>query len=212
MGIDKEKLKILGDISYIPLYDSFINKENNKKEIIKKYKLKHDKIIIVGLANWWEHNLSDEETHWNIVFNTIEATIQHQNNYSIILTLHPSMDINNYIFLEKKYNINILQERLMKVLPIADIYVSDQSSTVPWALICGIKTLVICYYKNLNLFNHFDSLFYAKNKNEVSSKLIQLIDTNIDFTHDWKLLSKDKVFNKYIAQNYIDAINELINR
>lgn len=211
MGIDRNKLRILGDLSYIPLYNVYKNKKIHKENIMNKYNLQYKKIIIISLANWWEHNLSDEKTHWNIIKNTIESTLEGSCEYSILISLHPSMKLENYIFLEKKYDIKILEERLMHVLPIADIFVADQSSTVPWAIICGIKVLIICYYKNLNLFSDFNSIIYAKRDDEITERLNYLISKRISFKHDWDLLSRDTVFNDEIVQNYINTLNKLIN-
>ena len=122
------------------------------------------------------------------------------------------MKTENYYFLEDKYNIKIIKERLMHVLPIADIYVADQSSTVPWAIVCGIKTMIICYYKDLNLYSELDSLVYAKKENEICEKLDYLISTQISFKDDWDLLSRENVFNSKIIDNYIETIYKLINR
>lgn len=212
MGIDKKKLKILGDISYIPLYNCYKNKEEEKIKIIKKYNLKHNKIFIISLANWWEHNLADKQTHWDIIHNTIKSTLYCANEYSVLVCLHPSMKLEYYEFLELKYDIKILEERLMQVLPVADIYIVDQSSTVPWAIICGIKVLIICYYKNLNLFSDFNSIVYAKKDNEIREKLKHLISKEVSFAHDWDLLSRDTIFNDKVTKKNIDVLNKLINK
>jgi hypothetical protein len=211
-GIDENKLEILGDLSYLNLYDSFINRDAIKNKMIEQYNLIHQKIIIIGLANWWEHKISDEQTHWKIVNNTIESTLKASHGYSILISLHPSMNIENYLFLEKEYNVKILQEKLMEVLPIADLFVADQSSTVYWSLLCGIKTLVICYYKNMNLFLDFSSIVYANKESEIQEQLEYLISKEISFEHDWDLLSREEVFNSNILQKYITTLKELIKK
>jgi len=211
MGINKNKLKIIGNISYVNLYNSFVNRKQLKKEIIKKYNLKYNRIIIICLTHWWEHGLSDKKTHWDIVHKTISATIKNRDNYSFFITLHPSMDKKNYIFLEKQYNVKIFEERLMSVLPIADIYVVGQSSTVPWAILCGIKTLMITFYKKIYLYDKLDSITYADSEQEIDNKLKYLLTNDIVFKNDWFLLSRDIVFTNKIANNYINEMKKLMH-
>lgn len=213
MGITKNKLQILGDMSYINLYKSFINKDLYKKLIMNKYNLKHEKKnIIIGLANWWEHNLADEKTHWQIVYDTIEPALQQSSEFNILISLHPSMKIENYKFLEKKYSVTILDEKLMNILPIADLYIADFSSTVSWSIICGIKTIVIKFYKSLNIFDDFSSLLFAENKIDLKNKIIYLLNHDISFQDDWDLLSKEEVFHGHIAENYIITLANLIEK
>jgi len=210
MGIKKDKLKILGYISYIPLYDIYKNKITIKNKIISKYKLSNSKIMIISLSNWWEHNMADAKTHWQIVSDTIEPLLKYKDKYSILISLHPSMQLDNYIFLEKKYGVTILEERLMNILAIADIYVADFSSTVSWAIICGIKTIIINYFVSLDIYEQYTSILYAKNKEELSNQIKYLINNDISFEHDWNLLSRDKVFNNNIIQQYTNTFNEII--
>lgn len=212
MGIDKNKLQILGDISYINLYQSFINKDSTRKKIINKYNLKNEKNIIIGLANWWEHNLADEKTHWQIVYDTLEPFIEYSNEFNILISLHPSMKVENYTFLEKKYPITILEERLMDILPLADLYVADFSSTIQWAIICGIKTIIIEFYKRLDIYDNFTSIQFAKQKSDLDKTIIYLLNHKISFQNDWDLLSKEEVFHKNIVENYITVLNNLIEK
>ncbi|WP_044419399.1 hypothetical protein [Halarcobacter anaerophilus] len=148
MNIDEKKLKVLGDISLEQVYNSYINKNNVKKEVIEKYKFDvNKKIMIIGLVNWWEHGLATKEEHFNIMFHTLETCLKYQDKYNLLLVLHPSMKIENYSFLKHKYNLNIADENTMNILPIADLYVINYSSTIIWALLCNIKTIIVGYHK-----------------------------------------------------------------
>lgn len=212
-GIEKNKLKILGDISYIQLYESLQNKHQIKANICAKYNLQKEKIIIVGLANWWEHHLADEKTHWDIVTHTIESTLKGSNyEYTILLSLHPSMKKENYLFLEKQYPVKLLEERLLTVLPIAELYVADQSTTIPWGILCEIKTVVVSYYKKLDLYQEYTSIVFTDIKETLEDNIKSVLCQNISFEHDWDLLSKEEIFNSNILQKYITTLKELIKK
>ncbi len=210
MGIKKGKLIILGDMSYISLYKTYQNRHIIKNTIIKKYNLPHNKIIIVNLANWLEQNLADEKTHFDIIDKTISPLLKYQDTYNILISLHPRKIISDYKFLEKKFNITIIDERLMDVLPISDIYIADQSSTIVWSILCGIKTLSVCYYKRMDIFTEFKSLVSADKEDELEEQIDNLFSNDISFTFDWELLSKDLVFNDNIVNNYVNALNKII--
>lgn len=212
-GIKKNKLRILGDLSYIHLHTSLANKLTIKANLYTKYHLKKEKVIIVGLANWWEHNLADEKTHWSIVSHTIESTLKGSNyEYEILISLHPSMKRENYMFLEEKYPIKILEEKLADALPIAELYVADQSSTIPWGILCGIKTVVVSYYKKLNLYGEYTSLVFTDEKDILENNIKSLLKKNVSFTHDWDLLSKEEIFHSNIIQQYVKSLHELIKK
>jgi hypothetical protein len=213
MNIDKEKLKILGDISLEQVYKTFINKNDVKNLVLDKYGLNHDKkLMIIGLVNWWEHGLASKEEHFNIMFYTIESCLKHQNKYNILLILHPSMEIENYKFLEDKYALRIASESTMNILPICDLYVINYSSTIIWALLCDIKTIIVGYHKKMDTYKKFKSIVTVREKNELESKLLSLINRDINFTEDQVLLSKKEVFDDKVIDRYKKLFNNLLNK
>lgn len=46
-GVDLSKIKIVGDISYDQLYLNYVNRENIKEIILKKYSLDKNKKIVL---------------------------------------------------------------------------------------------------------------------------------------------------------------------
>ena len=208
-NIEDKKLCILPDISLFDLYTSYKNLDL-KEVIIRKYALNSNKIIIIALPNYLEHHLADETTHWKIIFNIIEATLKVSNSFSVLLSLHPSQKLESYKFLEKKYNISILEERVKDILPVADIYISDESSTIPWAILCGIKTLIVNYYMSYNLYPYLNSIVYANKEDIISEKLEEIINTDVSFSKDWEVLSRNETFCSNMVSDYINTIKNII--
>lgn len=208
-GVSQEKIKVIGDTAYDNIYRAFCKKNKNKKIIINKYKLdKSKKILIISLPQLAEHNLLSWDEHWKEIDYIVD--VLSKQNMNLLISLHPKMDIKQYLFLEKKYDCRILKERLSDIIPIADIFVSTVSSTILWAVLCGIKTILVDFYKlDLSIYDFLSSIHIIKNKNNFNKKLLEIASQEIDFTEDWKSLSREKVFDGKTIQRYVELIKEV---
>jgi len=206
--VHEKKLKIVGHYSYDNLYKSYCKRDELIKKIHKKYNLDKDKKnIIISLPQFSEHELMSNEKHINEVIFMITSLCQTSQN--ILISLHPKQNIDKYIFLEKKFKCKILSERLMYVLPVADIFIASYSSTVIWSVICGIKTLVMNFYGfNSSIFDELKSIMVIEDKNLFVGTVNNLLESKVDFSSDWKQLSKEEVFDNKVIDRYLEIIND----
>jgi hypothetical protein len=208
-GVDKHKIKLIGDVSYDRLFEKFKDKTGVKQKVIDKYSLDdRKKICIVGLPQLGEHNILPWNKHWeeiNFLISSINSLKQ-----NILISLHPKMDKSKYQFLSDKYNCKILDERLVDVMPIADMFTATFSSTVAWSVLCGIKTLVVDFYDlNYHMYDFLTSIKIVNNKNNLIDDLSDILYKDVDFKEDWASLSRDKVFDGGTTQRYIDLIENM---
>jgi len=205
-GVINKKIRVLGDISYDRLYTRLANKKKIKEVIIKKYDLDNQKkIIVIGLPQLGEHNLLPWDQHWEEINFLVNSACNLKQN--ILISLHPKMDKNNYEFLESKFCCKILEEKLVNVLPIADLFVASYSSTVVWSILCGIKTIVVDFYGlNLTMYDFLISIKKLHIKDELIPVLKSTLDNEVDFSMDWHNLSRDDVFDGNTIQRYIKLI------
>jgi len=214
--IDQKKINILGDLSYIPLYQSYHNRQKTKTKIFKKYNLQKQQIVIISLQDLYEHQFVSKEKHTNINETIIQSCLTLK-NYNILISIPPNMQKQNYTYLEDKYNITILDERLMEILPIANLYIGMYSTTIYWSVLCGIKTIlldtIIKEKYDKNLFLSLKSIQYITDTKELQTIISKLETWDIKqfIEYDYDLLSRDKVFNNNIAANYLDYIEKVIN-
>jgi len=203
--------KIIGDISYT----NIINKANDKgfkKDIKLKYNLQNKKNIIYSVGQWFELKHCSLEEQYQIIEEKLNALIIHKKEFNILISLHPSMNKNNYLFLEQKYNIKIVDEKLSDIIYIADFFICVTSATILWSTILGIKTFILSDYYELNTYNYLSSPFiFYKNEN-IHQKLYNfLYSYQPEFENDWKLLSKELVFNTNIGLRYHQTIENLLS-
>jgi hypothetical protein len=210
MRVKKEKLVIVGDVSYDALYKIYKDRIEIKNKIIKKYKLNYTKkIIILALPQLAEHKRLDWDTHWieiKYLVNVL-STI----GINILISLHPRMNRENYDFINKISNCTLLDERLFDVLPIADLFVAGFSSTIIWAVLCGINNIVINFYGlNFDIYDFLKSIKIINKKENFKKNIIDLLNKKVDFSDDWKNLSRDQVFDGNTGDRYNRLFNKAI--
>jgi hypothetical protein len=208
-GVPEEKIRVVGDASYDNLYRNYIKQDQVKIAMIEKYGLDHKKsIVIIALPQLAEHNILTWDEHWK------EANFLLENcnklNKNILISLHPKMNRDSYLFLEGKYNCKILEERLADTLVIADVFIATFSSTVIWSVLCGITTLLVDFYGlNYTMYDFLTSIKKLDDKSLFLDTLKNIFDKDVAFKEDWKKLSKDEVFDGNTAKRYLDLINEV---
>lgn len=200
------KYRIIGDVEYDAIFNTL--NEMTKNKFYKKYNIEEkDTVIILAVPQLAEHFILSWEEHWKeIEFILSEIA---RLDYKILLSLHPKSDYNNYQYLESKFDCQILEEELKSVLSCADIFIAANSSTVFWSVMLGVKTVILNYLNlDISIFNSLSSIVYVNEKNKLSSEVYTVSNKIIDFTNDWELLSRDKVFDGNTIKKYIELINE----
>lgn len=201
-GVPEEKIKILGDVNYDILFRSF----NTKNKIKETLKIKTDKkIAIFAVPPLFEHKYVSFETSNNDIEFIIKTLTK--NNFFLILSFHPMMNISDYKYLSLKYNCIISSKSLNTILPIADIYVTTLSNTICWSLICGIRTIVYDFYNlESKIGQVFESAIFVDSKNYFEEAICMGKEKMQIQEKDKYLLSEAEVFdgkalNRYLAMN-----------
>ena len=210
--VPDSKLRIVGDAAYDNLYLAYTNRINVRETLMNRYggdSLK--KVILCALPQVAEHNLMDWDQHWKEIHFIIDTL--DQQNQNLFLSLHPKMKREDYEFLEQKYKCHILEERLYDVMPIGDIFVATFSSTVIWAAICGVKSVLVDFYDfDVNIFDFLQSVQCVKNKENFLSTVQNRLMQKQDFSADWKRLSRDLVFDGGVINRYYTLIDSLTTK
>lgn len=207
-GVPERKIRIIGDVIYDQLRINYLRRKEIKKDIINKYDLQKDRrIIIIALPQLAQHSFLSEKEHWNETNYLIGKVSEIEND--VLLSLHPRMNLKNYSFLEKQYNCRILEERLYKVLPMADMFIATYSSTVTWAVLCGINTIIVDFYGlNLSYFNALNTVKTVKKREQFVQLIENVLVEKQDFSHDWHKLARDIVFDGETIERYRDLLLE----
>ncbi len=208
--VNPEKITIIGDVVYDKIADSLHRRHEIRAAIIEKYGLHENlKLIVLALPQLAEQGVMDWESHWKeIRFLVDEVSRAGQN---LLISLHPRADPNEYAFLETEYSCRIAQERLSDFVCAADVFMANYSSTVIWAVLCGIKTVVVDFYGlNYRFFDYLTSVTIVRDRERLPSALVAAVQGGeVDFSADWKALSRQDVFDGRTIQRYLDLFLEL---
>jgi len=98
----------------------------------------------------------------------------------VLISLHPKMDISKYRFIEIDYGIPILTEPLKDILPAADCFAATFSSTVEWAVLCEIPSIVFDFYGlNYDMYDNYDGIVLVKKKPDLEDFLVKIQNDEI---------------------------------
>ncbi len=218
-NVNINKIKIVGDFQYDDLFNSYKSKFEIKNNIIKKYNLDSEKkIIILALPQLAEHKLITKEQQlndFNLLFNNLSSL-----EVQILVSLHPKMNLEDYRYLEVEFgNVKILSERLKDVIPIADLFLSSFSSTVIWASLCEIKSIIVDqndYFKNIfrdTIFYNLDSVTILKDIEKLNETIVNhLNDNNFSFENDFIKLSRSEVFDGNTIDRYMKLFEQYASK
>lgn len=210
-GVSEKKLKIVGDIQYDALHVSYSDSTSIRNRLLEKYGMEKDRqTIILAMPQLAEHKLIDWDRHWQEIGFLVSGLEDIDRN--LLISLHPKAAKHEYEFLEKARRCRILDEPLKDVLPVADLFLATFSSTVLWAVLCGVKTVVVDFYDfNYDTFDHLNSISIVQDKTIFVETVLRKLDNKVDFESDWSELSKDIVFDGSTISRYCDIIEEIVN-
>lgn len=210
--VDPEKIRIVGDVVYDKIADSFQRRREIKAALVQKYGFDAKrKLIALALPQLAEQGVMAWEPHWKEMRFLVEQVSKTQQN--LLLSLHPRMNSKDYAFLEREYPCRIATERLSDFVSAPDLFIANYSSTVIWAVLCGVKTIVVDFYGlNYRFFDYLQSVSIVRERERLQPVLAASMTANeVDFSADWNALSREQVLDGRTMQRYLNLFDELTN-
>lgn len=196
-----DKLVIVGHQEYNDLFIA----SQNKKQILKELNHRHGfdprkKLVILSLPQHAEQGYYEWDTHEKKIRQLLKQIINVDCNF--LISLHPRQDPLDYSFIIDEYNLNFADEPLSKIIATADIFIASNSTTSTWACLCGVPGLNLVGPIN-DLYEHLSSIVYVSDLNLISVEVKKILDNPVvDYNNDWKILSKDQVFNEHFNNRF----------
>lgn len=208
-GVPPEKLRLVGSPEFDVLFRGLESKSALRKHIVEKYELNPERrIIVIALPQFAEQGVLNWDEHWSEVRYILGQLVQIE--ASIIVSLHPRVEHAKYTFLEKEFEVKLSSEPLKNILPMADAFIAINSSTLIWAILCGIKPFILDYYGlDSTEFSKFKSIGILKNRDHIYGGLVSGLMEEPDFSDDWESLSKNRVFDGKVINRYGELVRGL---
>lgn len=208
-GVPRHKLRIVGDTAYDALFACFAMRDRLRAQMVCDGLIEAGrKTIVIALPQFAEQGLMDWAEHWREIEHLLAAVCNCGQN--VLVSLHPRVNPEDYRHLEARYPLRLATEPLKDVLAVADAFVAANSSTVFWAVLCGIPVVVLDYFGlDASLFGELTSLAYVRDRHTVSDAVAAaLFAAAPDFSADWQLLSRDLVFDGKVTRRYYELASE----
>lgn len=176
MGVPKEKVFVSGQPSLDDLARVREDAASIRALLIERYDLAPDRpLLMCAVPQLGEHRILDWDTHWREIEFLFGRLAEAGAN--ILLSLHPKMDTNAYNRIAEKYGISILHEPLRSVLPAAEIFVANYSSTVQWSILLRIPTVIVDFYEmNASFYDGIAGLLKVTDREKFRLLLDRLVN------------------------------------
>lgn len=203
--INPNIIEFYEDINSQLLLNSYVNITNKNK-----YREKNFKIIIIALTQFTENrymNKKKSQREHEYLLRIITSIPQTKT----LISLHPVMEYNDYKYLEKKYNCQIIKESLPKVLPHCDLFISAFSNTLLWTLQCSIPAINLDYFNwswDKNIIKQYKSINTLNNKSLLYKTAIQLLYKQYNFDYERKKGNLSNIHSINTLQNYRNLITK----
>ena len=209
-GVAPAKLRVVGDVSYDEVFQVAQSRNAVRDAILTKYDLdRQKKLIVVALPQLAEQGVLDWESHWRETEFLVRTLCSTEQN--IVLSLHPRMKRSDYQFLTKRFRCVISEDPLSQIISSPDLFIANYSSTVIWAVLCGVPALIVDFYGlNYSFFDYLKSVRVTRDAEEFPQVLAAaLINPNTDFAPDWHQLSRDEVFDGKTVTRYTNLLRSM---
>lgn len=195
-GCKPEKIIITGHPVHDNLYSLYKNRQNLRNKLNQEYAFDPDKkLTILALPQLAEHRIMNWQSHWDEI--RFLCDVFSRQEAICLISLHPKMKYDQYRFIENEYNIPISKRPLSEILPAADIFSATFSSTVQWAVLCYIPSIVFDFYGfNYTSYDYLTGTKIINSKNELYSGLERLLKDESYYVH---MTAEQKKFSGYIS-------------
>jgi hypothetical protein len=208
-GVAEEKLHLIGAPEFDVLHAGLVSRAALRNRLAQRYGRDPGKgLVVVALPQFAEQGVMSWDQHWKELRHVLTQIAR--TGRSVLVSLHPRVEFESYRFLENEFDLRLSTEPLKQILPAADAFVAVNSSTVVWAVLCGIKPLVLDFYGlESSHFGSLRSIRMLHNRETLYADLMAGLAAEVDFSSDWSLLARKQVFDGAVMDRYRRLIRKM---
>lgn len=159
-------------------------REATRKSLASRFGLDLGGPVVIATApHLAEHRISSWERHWADTDKLFAALAGASRQ--VLMSLHPLSDPDQYRGVAARYGIHLLDRSLMQALPAADCFVAHYSSTIRWALLLGLPSIIIDQVSfNYRMYDGVPGVRFVTSELELRSTLARVVE-DADFRRAW---------------------------
>ena len=208
--VEEEKIYIVGHPDYDLIFESLKNKAEIRRRFLDEFHL-DEKLpyVLLAVPQYYEQGDMEKEKHWKLIESYIQSL--KSININLLLSLHPRMIYEDYEFLQKKYNCNIVDQKLCSFIGCADLFLATNSTTLNWSIMCDIPTVAI--YGHTHFYDYLKSIHTEEDPAKLGKLVFKLLKRNKpNNPKDFEILSREDVFFGKSMNLHLEALFEVINK
>jgi hypothetical protein len=166
VGLTSKNLIVTGSPTCDLLYQVHADLNGIKTRLCAKYRLaEYEKVILLALPPDFFYVVGGRPqsvyaSHAEVI-DFFSRLIRSYQSVRWIISLHPAMSKVDYDMLELA-GATIIDEPAYQLLPLCDIYLATVSSTIRWAIACGVPVINYDFYRyRYDDFEAVDGVLYA---------------------------------------------------
>jgi len=197
-GLPAANLVLAGSFAGDNLYYAMNNRAENIKKLYAKLRLQDGKkMILCSLpGDLFANRASETEfSSYKEMIEFIISKLSDLSDFNIVINLHPSLDPSQLVYLERSGKVAFSSETLSNLFPLCDIFVSNVSSSIKWAVACGRPVVQYDVYRYG--YKNYEKALGVVTLSE-KSKYIDVIER----------LSKDQDYLKQMADRQAGCMEE----
>jgi CDP-glycerol glycerophosphotransferase (TagB/SpsB family) len=191
-GLPDDQLKLIGSLADDEMFSILVDRNANKINLCKELEISADKpIILFALPPDFLYMVGgrpecDFSEYRELVRFWVQSIAAQAGGYNVIACLHPSVRYEDFKYIED-WGVRIARKGTADLIPLCDIYVASVSSTIRWAIACGIPVINYDVYR----YRYTDY---------VDVKGVITIEEKTDFIECLHKLANDSDYYAEIAQ------------
>lgn len=176
-GVDPQKIRVTGQPSHDLLYGAYVDRARTRADLTSGLALDSSRpLVVCAVPHLAEHGLATPSEHGKEIEYLLSALASEPAN--VVLSLHPKSDRARYERVAEQFGARIAEQSLSSLLPAADIFVATFSSTVRWALLCGVPALVVDFYDlGYDIFAHYEGVELVSRRELFASAYRRVLPT-----------------------------------
>lgn len=170
-GLPIQQMKITGSPADDILFYNKARKNDLLRELYEKMNFSEVKPLMVTAlppdSLYMQGGRPDcEFDKYAEIIKTWVTTLSSASDYNIVICLHPSVNFESFAYLEE-YGVKIARMGTAELLPLCDLFVASVSTTIRWAIACGIPVINYDVYQyHYTDFQNVKGVLTVYNKND----------------------------------------------
>lgn len=176
-GLPPDQINVTGSVAHDILFEALSERDKRKEGMLQKLGLEKGNPVILSALPPDSLYMGRVECDFHAYKDLVEfwcKSLACVKGYNHVVVLHPSVKYQDVKYIED-FGLKIVSEPTASIIPLCDIYVASISSTIQWAIACGIPVINYDVYRyRYTDYANVGGVITVEEKNEFIDSIFRL--------------------------------------